>query len=273
MAVAADTGPMPGWSSRPGARSETISVNACSLLRSSRRRSRTAWASRRISVRSTAAARSPCGSAGRAMMAASLVRVNLPRAACRSVSSPDSSSACSRLVCCVCSRTSSSRLASRSAAPPGRHQPAVPQAGRRAAPGRGAPRGGRRSGRTCRAAARPVWAARPQRRADQPRRSLEPGRCRSCGCPRPPRSAAIRVGGRDPAEQLGETGVGVRHGQLGKCPDTAGRRAARCGCRDGCRCRRRHRQHLPACHWAFSLQWLRFHGRHRPGRSHQQAYL
>ena len=101
MTWAALTGPTPRRSVSPGARSSTMVCSWARLALSARPPSRTAIASRRISPCRTAWSRSASRGLRRRARAARTGSDSAPRAVCRSVSSPPSSSARSRLVCAV----------------------------------------------------------------------------------------------------------------------------------------------------------------------------
>ena len=185
MAWAALTGPMPRRSVSPGTRSLTMACSWARLALSARAASRRASARRRISACRTACSRLASRGGRRRARPARRVSVSAPRARVRSVSSPPSSSARSRLVCAVLAVVSSCGRRAGSAAPRGPRRRAGWAAGRRPGAARPARPGARRSGRTCPSRGGPCgWAARTRSRSGRPRRRRGPARRRSCGCPR-----------------------------------------------------------------------------------------
>ena len=109
MVCAALTGPTPGRSSRPGARSVMMAASWSRLWVRSRWASRMAWASRRVSARRVACSRVSVPGPRRRMSRSSQSWVTRPRDIARSVSSPVSSRARSWLICRVYVSVSSAR--------------------------------------------------------------------------------------------------------------------------------------------------------------------
>ena len=267
MAWAALTGPMPRRSVRPGARSLTMVCSWARLALSVRAASRRARARRRISAWRTACSRLASRGGRRRARPARGASVSAPRASWRSVSSPPSSSARSRLVCAVLVVVS---LLAGAEQDPQRFAVAVgarggQPVGVQAQRGQHGQVGVDRVGLALAAAGLAVGLLALEHQ--------QAGGGGGAGQPDAVAAGALdgddqpRPGGvvDDPGQQLGVAGGVVADRGRWRSGCRWGGRSRPGGCRGGCRHRRRRRRVLPAWAPAWFLPGERVNGRHRPG--------